>query len=85
MLNRLSYRLQTLVPLILLCGGIVGQLTAKRQVVRLAYVDPGAGLLALQILGASVMGSYYLLGRKLRSLFRRFKSYRPAGDKQSHL
>jgi hypothetical protein len=64
--------------LLLLFAQIVDHLTMKHQVVRFAYVDPGAGLLAFQILGASVMGGYYLLRRRLQSLFTRFKPKRSA-------
>jgi len=51
----------------------VDHLILRHQGVGLAYVDPGAGLLAIQILGTSVMGAYYLLRRRLQSLFSRPK------------
>lgn len=34
-----------------------------------AYVDPGSGLLTLQIVGASIAGSFFLLRQKVRRLF----------------
>ena len=74
---------RTLGLLLLLFAHIADHLTMKHQPVRFAYVDPGAGLLAFQILGASVMGGYYLLRSRLRSLFIRFKPKRTAADRQS--
>jgi len=47
---------------------------------RVAYVDPGTGLLALQILGSSIVGSFYLLRSKLRSLLDGAKLYTAKGD-----
>jgi hypothetical protein len=35
-----------------------------------AYIDPGSGLLALQMLGATVAGGFFLLRHKLGKLFR---------------
>ncbi len=76
-------RWQKLGLLLLFTACIADHLTTKHQGIRLAYVDPGAGLLAFQILGASVMGGYYLLRRKLQSLFSRFKPNQSATDTQS--
>jgi len=83
MFNSLSYRShrwRALALLLPLCAQFVDHIMMKRQVIQLAYVDPGAGLLAFQILGASVMGGYYLLRRKLQSLFGWRKSKQPARD-----
>jgi len=68
--------------LLLLFAHIADHLTSNRQVARFAYVDPGAGLLALQIAGASVMGAFYLVWRKLQSLFSRPKREHTTGDTQ---
>lgn len=35
-----------------------------------AYVDPGSGLLAFQMVGASTAGALFFLRRKLRQLFK---------------
>ena len=78
-------RRQTPLLLLPLFIQIIDRLTMKHPAVRLAYVDPGAGLLAFQILGASVMGAYYLLRRKLQSFFSRSKLKHSAGDTQSQL
>jgi hypothetical protein len=83
MANSLSHRWRSLVLLIPLFVEFVDHITKKHQVIRLAYVDPGAGLLAFQILGASVMGGYYLLRRKFQLFFGRFKSKRSTSDIQS--
>ena len=76
-------RWQILGLILLFTAYIADHFTTKHQGIRLAYVDPGAGLLAFQILGASVMGGYYLLRRKLQSLFSRLKPNRSAADTQS--
>jgi hypothetical protein len=76
-------RWQKLGLLLLFTAYIADHLTTKHQSVRVAYVDPGAGLLAFQILGASIMGGYYLLRRKLQSLFSRLKTNQSAADTQS--
>jgi len=34
-----------------------------------AYVDPGSGLLALQIIGSTVAGGMYLIRKRIRDLF----------------
>ena len=86
MVNSLSdrSRWRALALLLPLFAQFVDHITMKRQVIRLAYVDPGAGLLAFQILGASVMGGYYLLRRKLQLLFGRLKSKQPPCDIRSN-
>jgi hypothetical protein len=83
-LSHRSHRWRALALLLPLFAQFVDHITMKRQVIQLAYVDPGAGLLALQILGASVFGGYYLLRRKLQLLFEWLKSKRPAGNIQSN-
>jgi hypothetical protein len=40
----------------------------------MAYVDPGSGLLAFQIVGASIVGVFYLLRQRLREWFSRFRT-----------
>jgi len=35
-----------------------------------AYVDPGSGLFALQLIGTSIAGAIFLIRRRLRSLIR---------------
>ena len=50
----------------------VGQIAAlilMTEVPARAYVDPGTGLLTLQMLGASVAGVLFMIRRKLRSFF----------------
>ena len=46
---------------------IVGQ--RRPAAYQAAYVDPGSGLFALQILVSSVLGALYLAVSKLRALF----------------
>jgi hypothetical protein len=79
-LSHICHCWRSLALLIPLFVEFVDHITMKHQVIRLAYVDPGAGLLAFQILGASVMGGYYLLRRKLQLFFGWFKSKRSARD-----
>lgn len=52
---------------ILAIGQFAGMLLMTERPAR-AYVDPGSGLLALQMLGASVAGGLFFLRRKLWKL-----------------
>jgi hypothetical protein len=54
---------------ILTIGYIAGLILMTEQRAR-AYVDPGSGLLMLQMLGASVAGGLFFLRQRLRKLFR---------------
>ncbi len=54
---------------ILTIGSIAGLVLMTEQRAR-AYVDPGSGLLFLQMLGASVAGGLFFLRQRLRKLFR---------------
>lgn len=51
-------------------GYVVGLILMTEQQAR-AYVDPGSGLLLLQMLGASVAGALFFLRQRLQKLFRR--------------
>jgi uncharacterized membrane protein YqjE len=50
-----------------------------------AYVDPGSGLLALQVIGSAFAGIIFIVRRRLKSLLRitsmRFESKREAREK----
>ena len=37
-----------------------------------AYVDPGSGLFALQVIGSALLGFGYLVRARIRRLFERF-------------
>jgi hypothetical protein len=54
---------------ILTLGYIAGLILMTEQRAS-AYVDPGSGLLLLQMLGASVAGGLFFLRQRLRKLFR---------------
>jgi hypothetical protein len=43
-----------------------------------AYVDPGSGLLFVQMLGSTLAGMMFLLRKRVRQLFQRFGGERPA-------
>lgn len=68
----LSNRCQTVIVFLLLLGQTAGLILLTEQAAQ-AYVDPGAGLLVFQMLAASIVGGFYLLRRKLRALFGRYK------------
>jgi hypothetical protein len=77
-MDEVSFKLRRFpasVLFLLLLGQIVGLFLAFEQTAQ-AYVDPGSGLMALQILGASVAGTFYLLRNRARSWFRRSKRAR---------
>lgn len=65
-------RCQTAILFALLLGQTAGLMLLTEQAAQ-AYVDPGAGLLAFQMLAASIVGGFYLLRRKLRALFGRYR------------
>jgi hypothetical protein len=46
-----------------------------------AYVDPGSGLLALQVIGSAFAGIIFIVRRRLKSLLLRFESKREAREK----
>lgn len=45
-----------------------------------AYVDPGSGLLLVQMLGSTLAGMMFLLRKRVRQLFNRFAGARPAKE-----
>jgi len=49
---------------------VAGLVVMTQQSAR-AYVDPGSGFLAFQMVGASLAGAAFVLRRRLRRLFRR--------------
>jgi hypothetical protein len=50
-----------------------------------AYVDPGSGLLALQVLGSTFAGMSFLLRKRIRQFFGRFARGRnEAGTGRDH-
>jgi hypothetical protein len=51
--------------------GFIAALVITSEQQARAYVDPGSGLLFLQMLGASAVGALFFLRQKLRKLFRR--------------
>jgi hypothetical protein len=62
---------RTAVLVLLVVGQCAQFILAPKTTAHLAYVDPGSGLMALQILASSAVGLFYLLRRKLSSLFSR--------------
>jgi hypothetical protein len=69
--------------LVLFLVQIAALILATEQVAQ-AYVDPGTGLLALQILGATVAGWIYILRRRVRALFGGPRSIMPAPQKRQN-
>jgi hypothetical protein len=67
MLSSFVNRLWKSTPLLLLLGQIAGLILMTEQTAQ-AYVDPGTGLVSLQVLGASVAAWFYVLRRRLRLL-----------------
>jgi hypothetical protein len=57
------------VTLKLLTAGCLAGLLLMAERPAYAYVDPGSGLLTLQIVGASIAGSFFLLRQKVRRFF----------------
>ena len=66
-LRFLSWEQEVLLRLLAL-GQIAGIILMIETPAR-AYVDPGTGLLTLQMLGASVAGGLFMLRRKIRQIF----------------
>jgi hypothetical protein len=64
----------------LLLLGQIGAIFIAAEGTAQAYVDPGSGMMALQVLGASVAGAFYLLRKKARSLFHRSGRERGPND-----
>jgi len=64
---------------LLLVIGQTGGLMLMTERAAHAYVDPGSGLLTLQMLGASLAGGFYFLRHKLRKLVSGTAKVRPAG------
>ena len=62
-----SSRNRTVVWALLGVGQCVGLLLVTERPAR-AYVDPGSGLLTLQMLGASIAGGFFMLRHRLRKL-----------------
>ncbi len=48
------------------------------------YVDPGSGLLAVQILGTTFAGMIFILRRNLRSIFGHVMGYRRSGGEKAN-
>jgi hypothetical protein len=46
------------------------------------YVDPGSGLLAVQVGGSMLAGGLFILRSKIRKIFRRLPPEPPAEEKQ---
>lgn len=67
------------VLLLLFLGQIAGLILLTEQQAR-AYVDPGSGLLLLQMLGASLAGVFYALRHKLARRFGRSSSRTPPDE-----
>jgi hypothetical protein len=55
---------------LLAIGQLLGLLVMTERPAK-AYVDPGSGLLTLQMLGASVAGGFFFLRHKLKKLMAR--------------
>ncbi len=70
---------KAVVGFVLIVGQVSGLILLMEQQAR-AYVDPGSGLLLLQMLGASIAGVFYALRHKLARRFGRSRSDTPPGE-----
>lgn len=45
-----------------------------------AYVDPGSGLFAIQIIGSTILGFAFLARARIRQFFGRFRKHSKGGE-----